>query len=1116
MYYRQFPKTSLALPFLLLLGFAGRLPAQTAAISASPTQLTFNVGTGGSTGTQKLVVISNTSTAANFTVSAFSSSNWLTVNPTSGTTPEVLTVSVAPGSLPAGSYGGFISIASGGATTTVPVILNVNSTGGVSAITATPSSLTFNFATGATVPQSQSLSLTGTSAEAFTATPSTNNAGNWLTVNPSSGTTPQTLTVSVNPSGLTGGSYVGSIAINSPGATGLVVPVQVNVAAQGALNLNPQSFNFAYQLGASAPPQQTLTLTTTGASPISFTASASTQQCGGNWLVVSPQSGAAPATLTVEINTAGLTAGTCNGTINISAPSAANATISLPVTLLVSTNALLQVPASGVNFTYQLGTATPASQTVQVTSSSGALPFTVSASPVSSGPNFLTVSPASGTSPQAITLSVNPSVLGQLAPNTYAETVTVASPNSGNASVSFPVTLTVANNPSLLLTQSAVTFNYQIGQANPPSQTISLSSAGAPLGYTVSTSTTNCGGFLSATPAGGTTSTQAGQPSQVILSVNTTGITTPETCSGTVTLSVPGSGNAPQTVPVTLNASSTPLLNASPSVINVSAIAGSSTSQQQTISLTSTDNTTALNFTATATTQPAGLTWLSVAPNTGSTPASLNVIVNPLNLPAGTYKGTINITSTTANVLPQSVPVVLTVYSGTVAVSTSTGLTFTEAAGGSAPSSQTITVSNVPTGATVGATATSYSTSNFLTVNTSGNTVTVSANGSQLSQGTYQGVVTVFVPGASNSPVYVPVTLTVGPPSAFTPTPTSLTFTYRKGSALPADETIQLAAAGSANIPFSAVAVAPPGSTNGVVFVSVAPNSGTTPGSLSVSLNSAVVSTLAAGSYTDLINLTSTSAAGQTQSIPVTLTITSPGPPTISGILNGASYQSGAVSPGEVIAIFGTNIGPTTPAGLTLSSTNTVETTLNNTTVTFNGVPAPLIYVSLNQINAVVPYQVSSQASVPVVVTTGGTASTAFTVSVAPTAPALFSLSENGSGPGAILDQNGSLNDAANPAAPGSIIVFYATGEGVTTPASITGSVTPSTGSSFPLPTGAVRVQIGGVDAQIMYAGEAPGEIAGVLQVNAVVPSGTPAGNQPIVLTVGSASSPSSVTVAVQ
>ncbi len=626
-----------------------------------------------------------------------------------------------------------------------------------------------------------------------------------------------------------------------------------------------------------------------------------------------------------------------------------------------------------------------------------------------------------------------------------------------------------------------------------------------PIDFTVTTSTSSCTGFLSASPASGTTST-TGDPAQVDLTVDTTNLTTPETCTGTLTLSAPASPTL--TIPVTVNVSSTPLLDASPCVIDVSEIAGAAAPMQQAISLTSTDDTTPIDFTATVSTVPPGMTWLSLDLTSGSAPATINVTVNSGNLPAGTYMGSINLTSTTAGVLPQSIPVVLTVSSGTITVPTG-ALTFTMSSGGANPPSQTIEVSDIPAGAVVSAVATTDG-SNFLTVTTSGATITASADGSQLTQGTYQGAVTILVPGASNSPFYVPVTLTIGPPAEFAPSPSSLNFTYQVGATLPAAQTIQIISASNETLQFTAMAVAPPGSNSGVVFLLVTPGGGTTPGSLSVSLDPSVVPTLPAGAYTNCITLTS--ADGSSQMIPVMLTISTAAPTIVSG----ASFQSGAVSPGEIVTIFGTQIGPAVPADLTLTASNMVATTLNDTTVTFNGVAAPLIFVSVNQINAIVPFEVATQTSVPVVITSNGVTSASFNVDVAPTNPALFAFSQTGAGPGAVLNQNGSLNASTNPAAAGSVIVVYATGEGITAPAAATGSVTASQGTSFPMPIGLVTITIGGIQAQILYAGEAPGLVAGVLQVNFVVPSGTPSGNQPIVLTVGGVSSPSTVTAAIQ
>jgi uncharacterized protein (TIGR03437 family) len=1106
----------LAIILLLCFSSLNALRAQGSAVSVNPSQLIFNVQSGsGASPSQNLFVSSTTSTAVSFTATAFSGGNWLSVTPGSGTTPQVLSVVVNPGSLAPGSYNGFINIASpnGNVFASVPVTMNINVTG-ASPFTASPSSLSFGFQSGATIPQSQplSVSLAAGGSAAFTATASTGNNGNWLSVNPSSATTPATLNVSVDPSSLGAGTFSGSITINSTGSSGLVIPVSVTVGAASTLNVAPAQLSFAFQLGAAAPVPQTLTLTSVGGGTISFTATPSTSSCGSSWLVVSPLSSATPSTLSVQINPAGLQAANCSGTIIISAPGASNPTVSIPVSLLVSANPLLQVPSTGTTFNYQLGTAQPAAQTVQVTSSGAPLNFTVSATPLSAGPNFLTILPTSGTTPQGIALSVTPSVLAALAPNTYVETVTVTSPGAGNSPQSFPVTLVVSTNPTLVASQTAATFNFQIGQAPPPAQTVTITSTGAPLNYTASVSTTSCPGFLNVSPVSGTTQVQTGQSSQVAIGVNTSNLTTPQTCAGTVTLSVPGSTSGPLTIPVTLNVSTTPLINLSPSAINAVAVTSAGAITTQNIAVTSTDGTTSLNFTATAATNPPGLTWLSVTPNSGTTPSNLVVTLNPSNLAPGVYMGTINVSSSSPNVPSQTIPVTLFVATGTITV-TPASLAFNQALNGPAPASRTLQVTGVPTGATVGASAIVLNGSNWLTVSTSGTAITVTANGSQLSSGSYSGVVTVFVPGASNSPLYIPVSLTVGGPPPFTIFPSTLNFNVTAGSTtLPGPQTVQLS--GSGGVQFNAVAVAPPGSAGGVVFVTVTPASGTAPAPLSIGLNAAAVSALAPGNYANTVNITSPGMDGA-QSITVLLNVAAPGPPSISAVLSGASFQSGVVSPGEIVSIFGANIGPGVAAGLQLTSNGTIATTLSNTSVTFNGFAAPLLFVSSGQINIVVPYEIAGSATASVVVNRNGVNSAPVQVNVAAATPALFTLNQSGGGQGAILNQDFSVNGPNNAAARGSIIILYATGEGVVTPAAPTGSVTPIAGP-FPKPVGAVTVMIGGVQAQVLFAGEAPGYTAGLLQVNAVVPTTIGAGNQPLVLTVGNSVGSSAVTATIK
>jgi uncharacterized protein (TIGR03437 family) len=137
-----------------------------------------------------------------------------------------------------------------------------------------------------------------------------------------------------------------------------------------------------------------------------------------------------------------------------------------------------------------------------------------------------------------------------------------------------------------------------------------------------------------------------------------------------------------------------------------------------------------------------------------------------------------------------------------------------------------------------------------------------------------------------------------------------------------------------------------------------------------------------------------------------------------------------------------------------------------------------------------------------------------YTTVVPDAAPGIFTLDSSGQGVGAILNQDGSLHGPLNPAAPGSVIVFYATGEGLTDPPSEDGKIA---GSPLPRPVLPVQVIIGGLDAEILYAGAAPGLTAGVMQVNARIPGNlTQRGAVNIVLIVGERSSRPGVVVVVE
>jgi trimeric autotransporter adhesin len=1086
--------------------------AQTNTVVATPQQLTFNTQTGVTTPSQT-ILLSSSSGTANVSITAHSDTGWLAVTSSSTTTPAVLTVSIGAGAPTSGVDVGFINILSGTTNLSVPVTLNANSTGGTSPISASPNSLSFVFANGATAAETQNVQLSSSSSSVtnYTATSITNSGTPWLSVNPTAGSLPGTLQVSVNPISLLSspGTFSAAVAINAPGTNGISIPVLVTIQGQPSLNVLPAKLSFGYQLGTAAPEAETLTLSSSTGANVSFSATAQTTNCG-NWIVLNQNSGATPSTLSVEVNTSGLTAGTCTGQINISAPGASNPSVTVPVSLLVSTLPLIQVPSTGPTFTYQIGGASPAPQSVQITSSTSGLNVAASASPDNGGPNFLEITSATGATPLSLTLTVNPTVLQTLGPGTYTETVTLAGSGAGNSPQSFDVTLTVSSNPILIGSVQSLNFNYQVGQTAPSNQTITITSSGAPLNYQVAVNATSCSGFLKATPSNGST---FGNQNQVVVSVNPQGIA-PQVCSGNVTLTVPGSTAAPLVIPVTFNVSTNALLSVSQSAINITTLAGSAATTQ-TVSVTSTNNT-ALAFSATATTNPAGLTWLSVTPNNGDTPNNLQVRINPASLAAGVYSGSIVVSSSASNVPSQTIPVTLTIFAST-AVAAPTSLTFSQAAGGTAPDSQSVQIAGVPSGTTIGVISTVLSGAGWLTATASGDTVTVTANGSQLTQGTYSGVVTVIVPGAGASPLYIPVTLNItAATSAITLSTSSLSFNVLAGSmSIPGTQTVQVtSSATGTSVPFTATFVPSTGGN----FLTVTPSSGNTPATIALSVDAAVSSMLAAGTYSGDVQVSS--GTGAVQTVKVTLLVSPAGTPVVLDITSGASLQPGAVSPGEIVTIFGNGIGPVSPATGTSfepTASGTVPTTLANVTITFNSVPAPLIFVAQGQINAIVPYEVAGQTSVPVVVTNNGTASATFSVPVTTVTPSIFSLSEGGSGQGAILNSDASINGASNPAAPGSIISIYATGEGQLVPAGKTGCIT---GGALPLPkpVASVAVTIGGEAAtSIPYAGEAPDSVCGLIQINATLPSDLAAGAQPVVLTFGTASNTGqSITVAVK
>jgi uncharacterized protein (TIGR03437 family) len=192
-----------------------------------------------------------------------------------------------------------------------------------------------------------------------------------------------------------------------------------------------------------------------------------------------------------------------------------------------------------------------------------------------------------------------------------------------------------------------------------------------------------------------------------------------------------------------------------------------------------------------------------------------------------------------------------------------------------------------------------------------------------------------------------------------------------------------------------------------------------------------------------------------------------------------------------------------------------VSSSLGTVRILFDGIPAPIVYTSATQCSAVVPYFGATKNTTHVQVEYQGVRSDPMEIAVVPAAPGLFTVDSSGAGPGSILNQDGvTINSAAAPASPGSVIILYGTGEGLTNPPGVDGR--PALGV-LPKPLAKVSVDVGGLPASVEYAGAAPGNMPGLFQINARISANAPTGNQiPVHVTVGALTSQDGVTVAVR
>ncbi len=233
----------------------------------------------------------------------------------------------------------------------------------------------------------------------------------------------------------------------------------------------------------------------------------------------------------------------------------------------------------------------------------------------------------------------------------------------------------------------------------------------------------------------------------------------------------------------------------------------------------------------------------------------------------------------------------------------------------------------------------------------------------------------------------------------------------------------------------------------------------------------------------------------------------------IAAVVNIASGQSGPIAAAEMVTIFGAGLGPSQLANFELDSSGKLKSSVAGTRMLFNGIAAPLIYVRSDQVTAIVPAWVADLTKVTIQPEYQGVRLAGSSVSVAATSPGLFTLDGSGVGPGAVLNQDGTINSSTNPAARGSIVVLFGTGQGRSNPIWREAELA---NAPFPKPVNPVAVTIGGRPAELLYAGAAP-FMAALFQVNARVPPDVePGAAVQVFVKIGDNSSQAGVTIAVE
>ncbi|HWZ83275.1 MAG TPA: hypothetical protein VNW47_11650 [Terriglobales bacterium] len=740
-------------------------------------------------------------------------------------------------------------------------------------------SFTKAFAGAEPLPQVLTIAYTDQTAVRFSVAASTNSGGAWLTTSPTgSGCcfTPLAVQVIVTAGNLAAGTYTGQVVITnfSNGSINMTIPVTLVVAASGATFFDDLPGKLSFSMKTSGTPTaQSFQIRNAGAGTLNWTLSTSTAD-GGNWLSASASSGTAPSTVTINIAKSALPGGgAANGTfLGQLVLTGSGDTVTIPVALTVGPSVFEQV--NPLNFTMAFGGDKPLAQVLNIEmSDNAAVRYNTSVTNAKGG-NWLAISPVgSGCcfTPLAEVVSINP---GTIAAGTYtAQIVITEFANPGRAMV-VPVTLTVLSSGAYFSDlPGQLSFNLKTNGATITPQTIQVGGRGSgALNWTLTSSTSDGGNWLSGTPASGTA------PSTVTVGINVSALPGGGALNGEFVGQLVFQTNGDTTtVPITVSVGPSVFTQLNP--ISFTMPFGGANPLTQTLNVATVDNSSIRFNVGTAT--GTGGAWLTTSP-TGSgccfTPLAIAASINASTLPAGTYTGEIIVTEFANPGRSVVVPVNLNIIaSGPFFDNLPGGLSFAMKPGGTI-TSQIVQVNNGGTTGTLSwtATASTGDSGAWLAVTPSGTApsiATVSVTPANLPgggalAGTFTGQV-VFQ-GAGDTTT-IPVTVTVGTAVFTQMNPVGFAMPF--GGTNPLPQVLNISTVDGSAVRFNASV----DTANGGSWLTISPSgSGCcfTPLAVTATVNA---STLAAGTYTGEIIITEFANPGRSMTIPVTLIVSASG-----------------------------------------------------------------------------------------------------------------------------------------------------------------------------------------------------------------------------------------------